>query len=102
MTVQATGPQQRQQMPWNPQKLDVDEDNVVAVDEDVKLAEPLHRTAGHDLSDVSPHSNMTYSTIMRPNKHKNIETTSKHSRYILDKTHEVHSRTHQLFRYRNP
>ena len=42
MAVQATGPQQRQQMPWNPQKQDVDEDNVVAVDEDVKLAEPLH------------------------------------------------------------
>ena len=84
MAVQVTGPQQRQQMSWNPQKQDMDEDNVVAVDEDVKLAEPLHRTADHHLSDVSAHSNMTYSTIKRPNKHKNIEIASKRSRYILD------------------
>ena len=84
MAVQATGQQQQQQIPWNPQKQDVDEDNEVAVVEDVKLAESLHRTAGHHLSDASPHSNMTYSTIKRPNKHKNIEITSKRSRYILD------------------
>ena len=31
MAVQVTDPQERQQMPWNPQKQDVDEDNVVAV-----------------------------------------------------------------------
>ena len=86
MAVQATGLQQRQQMPWNPQKQDVDEDNVVAVDEDEddKLAKPLHHTVGHHLSDESPHSNMTYLTIKRHNKHKNIEITSKRSRYISD------------------
>ena len=84
MAVQATGPQQRQQMPWNPQKQGMDGDNVAAVVEDDKRAEPLHLTAGHHLSDENPPSNMTYSTIKRHNKHKNIETTSKRSRYILD------------------
>ena len=33
---------------------------------------------------VNQLSNMTYSIIKRPNKHKNIETTSKRSRYIWD------------------
>ena len=84
MATQATGQQQRQQVPWNPQKQDVDKGNVVAVVEDVKLPEPQHRTAGHHLSDTSQHSNMTYSIIKRPNKYKNIETTSKRSRYMLD------------------
>ena len=84
MAVQVTGPQQRQQMPWNPQKQDIDVGNVAAMDEDVKLAKPLHHTAGHHLSDESPLSNLTYSTIKRPNKHKNIATTSKRSRYTLD------------------
>ena len=82
MAVQATGQQQRQQVPWNPQKQDADEGNVVAGVQDGKSAELQHHTAGHHLLDVSQHSNMTYSTIKRPNKHKNIETT-KRSRYIL-------------------
>ena len=84
MAVQATGQQRRQQVPWNPQKQDADEGNIVAAVEDVKQTELQHRTAGHHLSDASQHSNMTYSTIKRPNKHKNIETTSKRSRYMLD------------------
>ena len=43
MVVQvATGPQQPQQVPWNPRKQDVDGDNVAVVVEDVRLAVPLH------------------------------------------------------------
>ena len=84
MATQATGQQRWQQVPWNPEKQDADEGNVVAMVEDVKLHEPQHHTAGHHSSDVSQHSNMTYSIIKRPNKHKNIETTSKRSRYMLD------------------
>ena len=84
MIVQMTGPQQQQQTPWNPQRQDGDGDTVAAVVEDVKLAEPLRHTAGHHLSDGNPLSNMTYSTIKRHNKHKNIETTLRRSRYILD------------------
>ena len=84
MAVQATGQQWRQQVPWNPQKQDAGEDNMVATVEDVKLAEPQHRTAGDHLLDMNQHSNMTYSIIKRPNKHKNIETTSKRSGYLLD------------------
>ena len=85
MVVQvATGPQQPQQVPWNPRKQDVDGDNVAVVVEDVRLAVPLHRTTGHHLLDENPLLNMTYSTTRRHNKHKNIETTSKRSRYILE------------------
>ena len=84
MATQTTGQQRRQQVPWNPQKHYADKGNVVAMVEDVKLPEPQHCTAGHHLSDVSQHSNMTYSIIKRPNKHKDIETTSKRSRYMLD------------------
>ena len=85
MAVQVTGQQQRQQMPWNAQKQGMDRDNVVAVVKDDKLAEPLRLTAGRHLLDENPLSSMTYSTIKRHNKHKNIETTSRRSRYILDK-----------------
>ena len=84
MIVQTTGPQQQQQTPWNPRRQDGDRDTVAAVVEDVMPAEPLRHTVGHHLSDGNPLSNMTYSIIKRHNKHKNIETTSKRSRYILD------------------
>ena len=85
MVLQATtGPQQPQQAPWNPRKQDVDEDNVAVVAKDVRLAIPLHHTTGHHLLDENPLSNMTYLTIRRRNEHKNIETTSKRSRYILE------------------
>ena len=78
MVAQATtGPQQLQQAPWNPRKQDADGDNMAVAALDVRLAAPLHHTIGHHLLDENPLSNMTYLTIKRRNKHKNIETTLK-------------------------
>ena len=85
MVIQATtGPQQPQQALWNPRKQDADGDNVAVAAEDVRLATPLHHTIGHHLLDENPLSNMTYLTIKRRNKHKNIETTLKRSKYMLE------------------
>ena len=84
MAVKATDPHQPQQVPWSRRKEDMNGDNVVVVAEDVMLVVPLHHTADPHLLVENPLLNMIYSTIRRHNKHKNTETTLKHSRYILE------------------
>ena len=101
MAVGATGQQWQQQVPWNPQKQDADEDNMVVAVEDVKLAEPQHRTGGHHLSNVSK-TQQIYITTVTENKQKYSQSdvkredgvralpenlghpTARHLSYLLD------------------
>ena len=93
MVVQATGPQQPQQVLWNPRKQDVDGDNVAVMVEDVRLAVPLLCTTGHHLLDEKPtlkHDIFDYQETQQAQKYRdNIESLKiyigrKHTKFTAE------------------